>query len=81
MGYNLAMDDALNSLITFEKHNIRRVYSEDDQKWYFSIVDIVAVLIDQSNYKRAQSYWTTLKSRLKKEGSEFVTNCDELKSV
>lgn len=75
------MDDALNSLITFEKHNIRRVYSEDDQKWYFSIVDIVAVLIDQSNYKRAQSYWTTLKSRLKKEGSEFVTNCDELKSV
>ena len=49
------------------------------EKWYFSIIDIVAVLTEQDNFKKAQSYWTTLKSRLKLEGNESVTKCDKLK--
>ena len=49
--------------------------------WFFSVIDIVQILTDQNDYKRAKSYWTTLKSRLKKEGSEVVTNCDQLKMI
>lgn len=66
-------------ILLFEWAKIRRIYDEQKNKWYFSVIDIVAVLTEQSDYKKAQSYWTTLKSRLKKEGSEVVTNCDKLK--
>ena len=45
----------------------------------FSIVDIIAVLTQQNDHKKTQSYWTTLKNRLKDEGSEVVTKCDQLK--
>ncbi|KAF0151223.1 MAG: hypothetical protein FD143_2162 [Ignavibacteria bacterium] len=67
------------SLAAFETFKIRRNYDEVKEKWYFSVIDICAALTDQKNFKRAQSYWTTLKNRLKKEGSEIVTNCDKLK--
>lgn len=72
------LEDEKN-LAVFENFKIRRQYDEKKEKWYFSVVDIVGVLTDQHNYKKAQSYWTTLKNRLKKEGSEVVTNCDKLK--
>lgn len=68
-----------NSLAIFENFKIRRIYDEQKEVWYFSIVDIIAVLIDQIDHKKAQSYWTTLKNRLKDEGSEIVTKCDQLK--
>ena len=67
------------NLAIFEDYNIRRIYDEKTETWFFSVVDVIAVLTAQNNYKVAQSYWTTLKSRLKKEGSESVTNCDKLK--
>lgn len=70
-----------NSLSIFEWKKIRRVYDEKKEKWYFSIVDIVWVLIEQENYKKAKSYWTTLKNRLKNEWSQLVTNCDQLKML
>ena len=63
----------------FEGQKIRRIWDEKKEKWYFSIIDIVAVLTEQDNFKKAQSYWTTLKSRLKLEGNESVTKCDKLK--
>lgn len=69
----------LNSLAIFETYNIRRVYDELRETWYFSVIDIVAALIEQPDFKKAQSYWTTLKNRLKKEGNESVTKCDKLK--
>jgi hypothetical protein len=70
-----------NSLAIFETYKIRRVYDEKKETWYFSVTDIIAVLIEQKNFKKAQSYWTTLKNRLKTEGSELVTKCDKLKMV
>src|SRR3989339_36154 len=63
----------------FEGKKIRRCWDEKKEKWYFSIIDIVQILTDQADFKRAKSYWTTLKNRLKNEGSELVTKCDQLK--
>jgi len=67
------------NITIFENFQIRRLYSKEKKLWFFSVIDIIAVLTDQREYKRAKSYWTTLKNRLKKEGSEVVTNCDQLK--
>jgi DNA-damage-inducible protein D len=68
-----------NSLAIFENYKIRRVYDEQKETWYFSVVDILQVLIQQPDYQTARKYWNKLKERLKKEGSESVTNCHQLK--
>jgi DNA-damage-inducible protein D len=68
-----------NSLAVFENYKIRRHYDEHTETWYFSVVDIIAILIQQSDFKTARKYWNKLKERLKKEGSESVTNCHQLK--
>ncbi|PIP28360.1 MAG: hypothetical protein COX29_01605 [Candidatus Moranbacteria bacterium CG23_combo_of_CG06-09_8_20_14_all_35_22] len=73
------MKNNKNSLAIFESFKIRRHYDKKTETWYFSVIDIVATLIDQTDFKKAQSYWTTLKSRLKQEGNESVTKCDKLK--
>lgn len=67
------------NIILFENFKIRRQYNEKKENWYFSVIDIIAVLTEQTDFKKAQSYWTTLKSRLKQEGNESVTKCDKLK--
>jgi len=69
----------MSSLTLFETSKIRRQYDEKTETWLFSVIDIIAALTEQEDYKKAQSYWTTLKNRLKKEGSEIVTKCDKLK--
>ena len=66
-------------LAIFEGHEIRRRYDEKTETWFFSVVDIVQVLTQQPNYKAAQNYWKVLKHRLNKEGSQLVTNCNQLK--
>ncbi len=63
-------------LAVFEGKKIRRYWDENNEKWYFSIVDIVDILTGSPN---ARSYWKVLKNRLKKEGSEVVTLCNHLK--
>lgn len=63
----------------FENHAIRRVYDEETETWWFSVVDIVQVLTQQSDYQAARKYWNKLKERLVKEGSQLVTNCHQLK--
>jgi hypothetical protein len=70
-----------NSLAIFEGHKIRRYYNEETETWYFSVVDIIQVLIQQRNYQAARNYWKVLKNRLNKEGSETVTKCNRLKLV
>ena len=69
----------MNNLVNYEEHNIRRVFDEEAEVWYFSVVDIVQVLTDSGDYQQARKYWKNLKLRLKKEGSELVTNCYRLK--
>lgn len=60
----------------FEQKQIRSTWNVEDEKWYFSIVDVVGVLSESEN---PNNYWKVLKNRLKKEGSELVTNCNQLK--
>jgi len=67
---------SVNNLVLFEQKQVRRVWNEADQKWYFSIVDVVAVLTDSMD---AGAYWRKLKERLKKEGNETVTDCHAFK--
>ena len=67
------------NLAIFEGHEIRRVYDEPTETWWFSVVDIVRVLTQQPNSRAAQNYWKVLKHRLNKEGSQLVTNCNQLK--
>jgi hypothetical protein len=68
-----------NTLAAFENYKIRRVYDEDKEVWYFSIIDIIQVLTTQDDYQAARNYWKVLKNRLNKEGSETVTKCNQLK--
>ena len=63
----------------FEDKRIRTAWDEDAQEWYFSIVDVVAVLTDQPTQRSASNYWAKLKERLKDEGSQLLTNCQQLK--
>jgi len=70
-----------NNLAIFEDYKIRRLYDEATETWFFSVVDIIQVLIQQPDYQTARKYWNKLKERLKNEGSETVTNCHQLKMV
>ena len=63
----------------FEDKKIRTVWDDEQEKWYFSIVDVVGALTDQPDTEHARNYWKVLKHRLKKEGNETVTNCNRLK--
>jgi len=60
----------------FDQKQIRSLWDEDQEKWFFSIVDVIGVLSESEN---PNNYWKVLKNRLKKEGSELVTNCNQLK--
>lgn len=60
----------------FEQKQVRSVWSEEEEKWYISIVDVIAVLTDSPNPRK---YWSVLKTRLKAEGSQLATNCSQLK--
>jgi hypothetical protein len=61
----------------FEQKQIRSLWSDEDEKWYFSIVDVIGVLTGSNN---PNNYWKVLKHRLLKEGSELVTICNQLKN-
>lgn len=65
-----------NQIQFFEGKKVRTAWDEATEEWYFSIVDIVGILTDSPN---PNNYWKVLKNRLKKEGSELVTNCNQLK--
>ena len=69
----------MSDIRLFENRRIRSHWDSEQEKWYFSIVDVIAVLTDQTDYQAARNYWKVLKNRLKKEGKETVTNCNQLK--
>jgi hypothetical protein len=70
-----------NDIKVFEDKQVRSVWDEKQEKWYISIVDVIAVLTDQIDYQGARNYWKVLKHRLLKEGNETVTNCNQLKML
>ena len=70
------MDDKMQ---IFEDKRIRTAWNEEAEEWYFSVVDVIAVLTDQVDYQSARNYWKVMKKRLKDEGNETVTNCNQLK--
>lgn len=69
----------MNEVINFDDFAIRRVFDEEKQLWYFSVTDVIRALLQQPDYQAARNYWKVLKNRLKKDGSESVTNCNRLK--
>lgn len=69
----------MSNIKIFENKKVRSQYDANKEIWYFSIVDIVGILTEQPTIDRARNYWKVLKSRLKKEGNESVTNCNQLK--
>jgi DNA-damage-inducible protein D len=72
----------MDDLIIFENFKVRRVYDDKREKWFFSVVDIVQALTEQSDYNKANNYWRKLKQRLIEEGSnETVTKCHKLKML
>ena len=63
----------------FENKNIRTAWNDDEEDWYFSVIDIISILIDSKDYQSARNYWKVLKKRLILEGNEPVTKCNRLK--
>lgn len=67
------------TLRLFENQHIRTIWNTEEEEWYFSIVDVVGILTEQPDTRHAAKYWSVLKNRMKKEGSELTTNCRQLK--
>jgi DNA-damage-inducible protein D len=65
--------------VVFEEREIRRLYDDETETWLFSVVDIIQVLTQQPNYQTARKYWNKLRERLRKEGSQLVTDCHQFK--
>ncbi len=68
--------DKETSIKLFETVKVRSLWNDDEEKWYFSIIDVITVLTDSPNPRK---YWSVLKTRLKKDGSQLATNCSQLK--
>lgn len=68
-----------DKLELFENQPIRTAWVEEEEEWYFSVVDVVKVLTEQPDIDGARNYWKVLKNRIKSEGNELVTNCNQLK--
>jgi hypothetical protein len=69
-----------NAIQIFEGNRVRVAWNEEEEKYYFSIVDVVQILTEQSTSRKASTYWAVLKKRLKEEGAdELLTNCKQLK--
>ena len=68
-----------DSVQLYDNQPIRTAWDEENEEWYFSIVDVVCVLTNQPDRRHGAKYWSVLKTRLKKEGSQLTTNCSQLK--
>ena len=75
------MSDVSKSIKIFEERQVRAEWDEENEKWWFSILDIIAILTDQTDYKKTRNYWKWLKNKLTAEGSQLVSNTNQLKMV
>ena len=66
----------MNKIKVFENKKVRTAWNEETEDWYFSVIDVIEILTESEN---PRDYWKVLKHRLAKEGSEVVTNCNQLK--
>ena len=73
------MSNAKISIRFFDDREVRAIWDEEDTKWWFSVLDIIAVLTDQNDYAKTRNYWKYLKAKLKKENSEVVSVTTQLK--
>jgi len=74
------MNESQNKIKLFEEKQVRAEWDEEAEKWWFSVVDVVAVLTEQSTSRTASTYWAVLKKRLAEEGADqLLTNCKQLK--
>ena len=71
--------DGNNKIQLFEDKRIRTAWDEEEQEWYFSVVDVISILTDQSTPRSASTYWAVLKKRIIEEGAQLLTNCKQLK--
>ena len=70
-----------NAIKLFQEQRVRTHWDEEQEKWFFSIIDVIAILTEQNDFQGARNYWKVLKHRLTKEGNETVTNCNRLKMI
>ena len=73
------MDKSISKIKLFNGVQIRHIWDEEAEKWWWSILDIVGILTDQPNYEKVRNYWKWLKNKLKDEGSQLVSNTNQLK--
>ena len=73
------MSESKDKIKLFEQKQVRAVWDEEAEKWWFSVLDIIGILTDQSDYTKVRNYWKWLKNKLKDEGSELVSNTNQLK--
>lgn len=73
------MSNTKISIRFFDDREVRALWDEQNAKWWFSVLDIVAVLTDQNDYNKTRNYWKYLKAKLKKEGSQVVSATTRLK--
>ena len=69
----------MNKIKLFENRQVRAVWDEEAEKWWFSVLDIIGILTDQPDYQKVKNYWKWLKTKLKNEGSQLVSNTNQLK--
>lgn len=70
-----------NTLQIFEDKKIRTAWNEEEEEWYFSVVDVVGALTEAADYDVARNYWKVAKHRMVKEGNQLVTKCNQLKMI
>ena len=75
------MSESKDKIKLFEEKQVRTVWDADAEKWWFSVLDIIGILTDQPEYSKVRNYWKWLKNKLKEEGSELVSNTNQLKML
>lgn len=75
------MSDAPSKIKLFESHHVRAEWDAEHEKWWFSVLDTIAILTDQPDYKKVRNYWKWLKNKLNAEGSQLVSATNQLKLV
>ena len=73
------MTDESHKIKLFDTQQVRAEWDSEQEKWWFSVLDIVAILTEQADYKKVRNYWKWLKNKLVAEGSQLVSNTNQLK--